>query len=293
MIHEVYPKLKCGAGPVQPEDIEQHAFFHILTEAVATVGLDYWYLSTIQINELIPIGSNQGPLTTSYHQRNRAEFEKINPQLKVQEKNFFELLTKFYCSGVFYGFDLEDLRLSPLTYRWLEKELEYGEIARQYTREWLLHLAGVDHNLSLEELSAPIQIHSKWQKNLIHEVGTFLWQMIKENAEINPAPLKQSGFSSAPRAKKKFPAPTLFNINSLGLDFWSPLLKAHLPLDYRKNIFSQIVSKYRLADISDLLSAELQKQREDPDFKIMRRLLKDHQPLELTSPEPADLFFAG
>src|SRR5688572_16545693 len=104
----------------------------LLSEAAATVGVDYWWLCAVELGELLPIGTRvRGGLTTSYHERDRSEYRRFYPELEVQSLAFFGDLCAFHCNGEFVGFDGDDLARSPLLLAWLTQELRYGERQRE------------------------------------------------------------------------------------------------------------------------------------------------------------------
>ena len=89
------------------------AFCHLLSEAVAVMGLDYWTLCVREINEDCPIGTSAGPLTVSGLESWASECRKFNPSLDVQSVGFFRQLAEFYCSGEFDDFRASDPKRNP------------------------------------------------------------------------------------------------------------------------------------------------------------------------------------
>ena len=49
------PERGFGHGPITKENAETMVFLSLLTEAAATAGVDYWYLSTVDLNAVLPI----------------------------------------------------------------------------------------------------------------------------------------------------------------------------------------------------------------------------------------------
>jgi hypothetical protein len=89
LIRELAPELGYGSTPIIREQIDRLAFCHLLTEAVATCGLDYWYLSTLELDDVVPIGSLTTGLTISYHERFLPEYRRFHPEFRVQDPEFF------------------------------------------------------------------------------------------------------------------------------------------------------------------------------------------------------------
>jgi hypothetical protein len=83
-IRDLAPELGYGAGALAADSLEAAAFCHLLTEAVATVGLDYWYLSVVDLNAVCDLATTKSTLTTSYRELDAAEFRRADPHLVVQ-----------------------------------------------------------------------------------------------------------------------------------------------------------------------------------------------------------------
>jgi hypothetical protein len=185
-IHQLVPKLRFGTEPVTAKNFEDFVFFHLLSETVATVGLDYWYLAATDLNQVCDIGTAFRTLTTAYREEHLKEYQRSNPKLEVQTPEFFEMFARFYCDGVFPGYELEDLRRSPLTLKWIKNELEYGETQRRYAREWMSYLSGEEFKTlsSVKRgLADPVDYSAPWKKELITHLGRLLWIKVKEGRD--------------------------------------------------------------------------------------------------------------
>src|SRR6185503_19876507 len=137
------------------------------------------------------------------------------PSLDVQNPKFFHLLSHFYCTGRFPGLAAEDLRNSPLMYQWLEHEVFYGEVGRNYVRTWLSMLAGVEEDLTEAQLNRGIRSSDKWQRALIRDVGERLWNKVKHGVDYCPPPLEARYRPWQHRRTHKRIDFRFFNINSL------------------------------------------------------------------------------
>jgi len=115
-LRELVPEQRLGRSPLAERDHEGLAFLQLVTEAAATVGLDYWCLSTFDINDVVPIGTTHHLLATQYCERDLEEYRRANRPFVVQTPAFFAELARFYCTGELTGFDVNDLRRSPMTY---------------------------------------------------------------------------------------------------------------------------------------------------------------------------------
>ncbi len=179
---ELAPRIQLGTGKITRKSLEHYAFCHLVTEAVATVGLDYWYLCTINFNDVCDLGTTQRGLAVSYHDDQLRELRRFRRDLDVQSKAFFAEIATFYCTGVFTGFHPRDLKTSPTLWKWMQHEIRYGTRQREYIRRWLAYLAPDRLDLSTDELKAPLPVQQGWQRRLLHDVGELLWEKVKNNA---------------------------------------------------------------------------------------------------------------
>jgi hypothetical protein len=189
VINEIRPGLDFGFGEITPDNAEAMVFCHLATEAVATVGLDYWYLPQFDLNSVLSIGTAFEQLTVSYSQRHIEEYRRYCPDLIVDRPFFLVQLGEFYCTGVFKGFSRQDLKDSPLLLRWLQHEIAYGAKQREYTRMWMQHLSR--HDLGYDNcraLSGPVACNLPWMRELLVELGSRLWAKVVED-QRQPTPL--------------------------------------------------------------------------------------------------------
>lgn len=179
-VQELIPKsVKRSFTKITEKNYEDIVFCHLLTEAVATIGLDYWYLSTITLNDVLNVGTKVKNLTTSYHVSNDKEFKLLNKKFESQSLSFFDDIVELYFSGWFPGFDSNDLKRSPLVYEWLEHELSYSRTQRIYSREWISSVSHQKINLSSKNLYGPVKIDEKWKKHIIKDIAQLLWKKVK------------------------------------------------------------------------------------------------------------------
>lgn len=183
-IAELRPELEFGQGTLDPERLEEQVFAMVVTEAVATVGLDYWDLCCRNLGRELDIGTAFARLTVSYQAALEPEYRRFCPGFDAQTPEFFGVIARFYATGAFPGFDVEALRRSPVTLGWLKHELLYGATQRRYSREWLQHLAGVSR-YDAGALDAPIELPA-WGEALIAELGERLWAKVKRGDPCLP-----------------------------------------------------------------------------------------------------------
>jgi hypothetical protein len=178
-IDRLRPESHVLDGPITPETFEDFVFCHLITEAAATVGLDYWCLSERSVNDYCPIGSGMGPLTVSYREARLPEYRRFYPKLEVQVPEFFEIIAMFYCTGEFPGFDADDMRRSPLLLAWLRHELSYGATQRALTRQWLAYLSEEEIDLPEARLTDPVAVKKETWRSLLPELGRLLGEKVK------------------------------------------------------------------------------------------------------------------
>lgn len=179
-IQQRRPELGFGVGPITRENFETHVFLHLLTEAVATVGLDYWFLCTFDLNRKLEIGTAMRSLTVSYRLDDEAEYGLFAPGFTAQTPSFLSELCTFYCTGDFIGFGLDDVRRSPRLMNWLSHEIAYGATQRTYTRQWFEYLSCDELRLSEAALAEPVACDAPWQTALMTEIGDDLWALVKD-----------------------------------------------------------------------------------------------------------------
>jgi hypothetical protein len=185
LLRELVPERRLGRGRIDARELEALAFLHLVTEAAATVGLDYWYLSTIDVNDVVPIGTNHNLLASDYRERDLPEYRRANPEFEVQTPAFFTALARFYCSGEWHGFDVNDLRRSPKSHKWLRHELAYGDLQRRYVRMWLRYFASGEVGRAQRRDAAPVAVDQPWQERVLAEVGQALWQLVKQDRDVS------------------------------------------------------------------------------------------------------------
>ncbi|MFT5434651.1 MAG: hypothetical protein ACI9OJ_005365 [Myxococcota bacterium] len=185
-IQALRPEIGLGTAAITRSNLEALTFCHLLTEAIATVGLDYWFLCTMDLNEVLNIGTDYTCATLSYKASLEDEYRRFHPTFSAQRPEHLALITKFYCTGEFLGFGKEDLARSPLLLSWLSHELKYGVRQREYTRSWLSYLAHEDLALTPAKLKARVATGARWQKRLVGQLTDLLWSKVKNGKAERP-----------------------------------------------------------------------------------------------------------
>jgi hypothetical protein len=290
MINELMPELEFGTAEITDDNFEDFAFCHLLTEAVATVGVDYWFLSTTDINSICDVGTDVKSLTANYREADHAEYERWNANFEVQSPAFLENLAEFYCKGgAFFGVFVRGLERNPKTFNWLNHEMSYGETQRAYIRQWLLHLAHRPLQNPPRQINAPVACDKPWQKNLTAELAQNLWRKVKEDEIQSPS------FRFDPAATWKAPSEKgadfrFTNINrATEEELFSVAQGANSDTNFA-HLFYQYVStfEHELFDreLIKLFPFLLQKK----DFGLVKHLFRGQKRLQASPAEPRDLF---
>ena len=286
-IARLRPELGFGWRPITAENLDDMLFCHLLGEAVATVGLDYWYLSTVELGEEVPIGTLQRGLTVSYRERLRDEYRRFNPRLAVQHPSFLGVLTRFYCDGILGGFDRRDLRASPALEGWLAHELHYGELQRSHGRAWFAYLSAEDLRPSLAEGAAPVAHGAPWKRRLVTQLAERLWAKVKEGDPCRPGiALDRETLWTAPESK--LPDFRFLNLNRC--EEPSPALARRLSEPSFSCLMRQYVARFDVATFPVEALGVFNLVREERDLGIGRRLLAGLRRVSVGRSEPRDIF---
>jgi len=294
LVREAFPELGFGRPPRSAEELEAHAFCHIVTEAAATVGLDYWYLCSLEIDDVVDLGTTLRTLTVPYHDRFLREYRRACPALDPQHVSFFTTIVDVYCRGVFRGFRVGDVRRSPLVLEWMNKELGYGGKQRAYAREWLASISGLPCEATPRALARPCPIDADWQRALVAEVGKRLWDKVKlgkmQRFAREDAPIDDRLYDARPEAGTldfRF-----LNAGRFDLDDPGVLARVDPRAESPRFLLGQWLAAHRY---DPTLDAEIVGRALDSgSFPLVRALGRG---LERVAPEPGDaparMFFPG
>lgn len=288
LIRELAPGLDLGQGRITKARLPSLLFAHLLTEAVATVGLDYWLLAQKRLGDLCSMGTALEGATTSYRAWHRPEYRKVWPDLvEVQEPAFLHWILAMYVQGgARMSISETQMDKSALLARWIRGELSYSKHQRIYARRWFEHLGG----LRLSDMNADYTLayDAPWQKNLVIELALRTWCLVRENkAEPLRALLRpEDSWHSSPGSAVDF---DLTNVNAL-----SPkelLVAADRASDAQRiALCEQYVLRYPFSDVDPSEVPALLHAARSGNFRKLRRLLAAKAPLSGPN-EPRDLMF--
>jgi hypothetical protein len=291
-IRELASELGFGERPITHENIEAFVFCHLATEAAAVVGLDYWYLSTIDLNDVCPIGTTVDGLTVHYHERDLPEFRRFHPRFSVQREGMFYEIASFYMDGTFLGFGPRDVRSSPLLLRWLGQEVLYSQPQRQYARRWFAYLSQHNIEYSADQLVAAVVMDAPWQRRLLRDLGALLWEKVKGD--------KLHRFSSwlDPKAAWRSPKGKRLDFRFINANRFrdSDVSAIESGLDAPANFdcfMDQFVSQH-VFDHSVEWEKLLPSIRQSRNTRLLRQVFRGVRRVPMrTEAEPLDLFFLG
>ncbi len=297
-IQAQFPQLGLGTVTITEENAEDLAFCLLMTEAVGTVGLDYWYLSTVVLDDVVELGTEYTFLAVEYHERDAAEYRRFRPALNVQSPAFLCELADVYAKGEISGFSLADIKRSPKLKKWLEHELGYGKQQRQYLREWVRHLGGLAPITSIAQLQRPMAIDCGWKRELIEALSHELWAKMKSDDMREPntstLPPLQDVWARPVSEERHFCYSSITGLNKGQLDLAVERARGKSD-DNAHYLAMQLISMYKLdpglrREFFPLAKSMIEKR----DVRSLRYLLETSG-LELVSPslgsERIELFF--
>ncbi|RWB31643.1 MAG: hypothetical protein EOQ42_27630 [Mesorhizobium sp.] len=173
LIGHLYPEFRV-VTPQTEEQLNEQAFFLVLSESIAVVGSDYWYLSLGGLKKRCGTHFDLGPCTVHYREKNLPLYRRSNPELEVQTPSFFPRLAWLYSTGEIEGFSEQDLLENRPLADWLVRELLIAPRQRVVSRSWLGHLGGV--TLDDAGLEAQFRELAERHAGLIQHIGEMLWK---------------------------------------------------------------------------------------------------------------------
>ncbi|HSS52087.1 MAG TPA: hypothetical protein VLX28_24355, partial [Thermoanaerobaculia bacterium] len=290
-IRELRPELGFGSAPVTARNAEDFAFCHLATEAAAVVGLDYWHLSTLDLNAVCDLGTRLRGLAVSYHEDHLSEYRRFRPDFAPQSPAFLAEIATFYCTGDFHGFGVEDLRLSPRLLGWLEHELSYGETQREITRRWLAYLSGGRICYTPRQLAAPVAVRAVWKRKLLDDLGAMLWEKVKQGRRhaLGRALGEGEGWRSPERQAADF---RFVNCNAFSPAALARAAERRRGRESFEYLFSQYVSGFDRERFDGGKLPRLAAARRERDFGRLAQLCAGEERVVSAGPggaEPRDL----
>ena len=267
---EMCPQFRPGEVRLDEGNLETFAFLHTVTEACATVGLDYWYLSTVNLNDVCDLGTTLSTLTVGYHDRFLSEYRRFCPSLDVQQPSFLRSVVEFYCTGDFMGFSVRDLLESPRVMAWIRHELEYGELQRKYIRRWLHYLAG-KRSPTDDVARRAIACNASWQRSLVEQLGERLWAFVKDGVAdpVRHVGLIEGAWRAPKRVRTDFAFVNLSALDDAAVHRLAAKATSPQSFDW---LFDQYLSRFVFEGFDPEKRRRLRKVRLRRDWKALRAL---------------------
>ena len=124
--------------------VERLSSIHLVSEAVATVGLDYWYLSRVDASRVLGVRTSFRNLAADYRACDEALYRRLNPGFSALSPKFLGWMVSGYLTGRFVGFSAAEVRRFTRLRRWLQHEVVYGAKQRVLARQWWSYLLGYE-----------------------------------------------------------------------------------------------------------------------------------------------------
>jgi hypothetical protein len=286
-IARLWPELGFGVSALDNDNFEDMVFCHLLTEAVATVGLDYWYLSCVHLNDVVAIGSARRGLTVSYRENLLGEYRNFDATFEAQSPGFLNLIARFYCSGRFPGFTASDMQLSPVLRQWLLHELEYGRLQRRYCREWFAYLSNGKVRVSGTALDRPVDRDSARHAHLIHALSERLWALVKQGDAAD------SGFRFDPERlwSADLARTPMFQFRNLNaVEAPSAAQIARMTPRSRTYLMHQFIGQLDYGQFPEDARPVFEFLTRKGDLSLARSLLEPFPRIQPAAAEPRDLF---
>lgn len=167
--------FRFGQEPLDADSLDDYVFCHLVSEAVATAGLDYWYLSRMSVGRELGLPVSFNGLAVNYT-RALDDFMASETEVTVHSPDFFPRLCTLYTTGALPGIERTALQREPGVDQWLQHELRYSVSQRLYTCAWFSFLGGLEEP-SRERALRPISPDVPWRRRMVEDVGNALWQM--------------------------------------------------------------------------------------------------------------------
>jgi hypothetical protein len=275
LIDELLP-TRQGTIILDDETVSNLEFIYVVSEAAATVGLDYWYLARIDLNQLCSIGTRFRGLTSSYREADLDRYRRFNEQFQVQHPSFFQWMLNGYCTGTFRGFSADDLRSDDNLMHWLGHEVRMSQKQVAYIREWLCYLAG-RHEPSAAVTAAPVDLGQGCRRRLVEGIVEKLWRISRGDEYPILRPYQLS-FQS-PNQRKGFDIDYRFT-NIHALDGWPNFSAEHFDSLSREQfiyLVSQFLSSYKFEKEDIALRPHVDSLFNSRDFKGFQRLVEGRE----------------
>jgi len=238
------------SAPISASTFDTYLYCHLLSEAVATVGVEYWWLSRVKLDKILELGTTCELLTTSYRTEHDPEYRRLHRSASGRafesgSVEFFCDMAEFYCTGEFHGFGLRDMRRSPRLREWLSGEISYGELQRKYARQWFSFIRdAVVSDSEDPALAGAISLQEPWKRELMRTMGERLWRKIHTGDPMPTPPYPAYEFGT------QYPLDLRFTNLKTEADFRRASKDEFVRKHQRKHLLGQLLSRHWRTEIS-------------------------------------------
>lgn len=277
------------------EELEKHVASLLLTEAVATEGLDYWFLNQVDLCRQIGIGSKIESLTVECNTRDLPEYRLYCPTFDSQRSDFFHDVASCYVDGEFPGFDIRAIERSPTVLKWLRHEVGYAAKQREYSRLWLSYLNSTVSSAPKEELRRPVACDKRWLEEACGRLSEKLWAKVKHDR--HDADQEQANQSSQGNWKNPATGPIDFRFSNawaFGDRLLSEIERRGVVPESNKFLHYQLISGIRFDSLQEQGRRKVMNLgKAGKTRELLRYFEEDEVMNKLGTPEtaPDELFF--
>lgn len=291
-VRHLMPDLAFGQTVITKENFEDMVFCHLLTEAAAVAGADYWYWSRTQINALCPIGTKTNQFAVSFKEKDLPEFQRYCPDFNPLNPSFLSELIQNYCRGDFSGFDLEKIKESPLVEEMVLHEVNYSHMQRLYSRRMISAFSAEPDDFYLSTnadlLKKPVNFSEKWKQELTNKLADLLWKKISQPTDsISFKPPEDHSSSFWKNKKSSF---MYTNVNSLGDEEIAAVLADSDWSEDKYWFWIQYISTFDLDQFSALETDKIRLALMIKSQEKLVDIFKHKQRLKIETCEPRSLF---
>jgi len=163
---------------LEPDALRNHevinniSYILLMSEVAATIAVDFWMLSSVDVSKKLQLETKFRCLTTSFKISDLANAKILNPQFEVKSLQFFQWLAIAYFESVFEGFDCFDADNLEKYAPWLMKEKKISIVQRQLIVKWLSYLGDLEEG-NTQQVVIGMNNHRKI--SAMEEIASKLW----------------------------------------------------------------------------------------------------------------------
>lgn len=150
------------------------AYLLMMSEVVATVSIDFWYLLYADFKQDIGSDCRFTTLTTIMKRTDIDKARTISPGFSVRSPEFLEWLAKAYFHSAFDGFEAASYSTLNEIAPWLMREKWLSGAQRRIGSNWLSYLSGLPCN---GEQPIEFELDTERGAAALEEISAELWEL--------------------------------------------------------------------------------------------------------------------